>query len=51
MRAWRNQLGNEQGVALVLALMMLLALTGLVLGFLSVSALEPQISNAPPSLP
>ena len=45
MRAWRNQLGNEQGVALVLALMMLLALTGLVLGFLSVSALEPQISK------
>lgn len=45
MRAWRNQLGNEQGVALVLALMMLLALTGLLLGFLSVSALEPQISK------
>jgi len=45
MRNWRTLLGNERGVALVLALMMLLALTGLLLAFLSVSALEPQISK------
>ena len=45
MRTWRTLLGNERGVALVLALMMLLALTGLLLAFLSVSSLEPQISR------
>jgi Tfp pilus assembly protein PilX len=45
MRNWRTLLGNDRGVALVLALMMLLALTGLLLAFLSVSALEPQISR------
>lgn len=45
MRNWRTLLGNERGVALVLSLMMLLALTGLLLAFLSVSALEPQISR------
>jgi Tfp pilus assembly protein PilX len=46
MRNWRTTLlGNERGVALVLALMMLLALTGLLLAFLSVSSLEPQISR------
>jgi hypothetical protein len=45
MRNWRALLGNERGVALVLSLMMLLALTGLLLAFLSVSALEPQISK------
>jgi Tfp pilus assembly protein PilX len=45
MRSWRTLLGNESGVALVLALMMLLTLTGLLLAFLSVSALEPQISR------
>ena len=37
MRNWRSLLGNERGVALVLSLMMLLALTGLLLAFLSVS--------------
>jgi len=36
---------NERGVALVLALMILLTLTGLVLAFLSASAFEPQISR------
>jgi Tfp pilus assembly protein PilX len=36
---------NEHGVALVLALMILLTLTGLVLAFLSASAFEPQISR------
>jgi len=45
MRNWRALLGNERGVALVLSLMMLLALTGLLLAFMSVSALEPQISR------
>lgn len=45
MRNWRTSLSNESGVALVLSLMMLLALTGLLLAFLSVSALEPQISK------
>jgi Tfp pilus assembly protein PilX len=45
MRNWRTLLGNERGAALVLSLMMLLALTGLLLAFLSVSALEPQISR------
>src|SRR5688500_11432238 len=45
MRNWRTLLSNERGVALVLSLMMLLALTGLLLAFLSVSALEPQISR------
>jgi Tfp pilus assembly protein PilX len=38
-------LRNERGIALVLALMVLLVLTGLVLSYLSVSALEPQISR------
>jgi len=45
MKRWRTLLGNERGVALVLALMILLTLTGLVLAFLSVSAFEPQISR------
>jgi Tfp pilus assembly protein PilX len=45
MRNRRSLLGNERGVALVLSLMMLLALTGLLLAFLSVSSLEPQISR------
>jgi Tfp pilus assembly protein PilX len=45
MRNWRALLTNERGVALVLSLMMLLALTGILLAFLSVSALEPQISR------
>jgi Tfp pilus assembly protein PilX len=45
MNRLRQLLGNERGVALVLALMVLLTLTGLVLAFLSVSAFEPQISR------
>jgi len=36
---------DERGVALVLALLVLLTLIGLVLAFLSASALEPQISR------
>lgn len=45
MRGWRALLGSESGVALALTLIVLLALTCLVLAFLSVSALEPQISS------
>ncbi|MBI2493109.1 MAG: hypothetical protein HYV94_13600 [Candidatus Rokubacteria bacterium] len=45
MNRLRQLLGDERGVALVLALMVLLTLTGLVLAFLSVSAFEPQISR------
>src|SRR5437899_3056312 len=45
MRRRRHTLRNEQGVALILAIMVLLCLTGLVLSYLSVSALEPQISR------
>ena len=41
----KRSIDNEQGVALVLALMILLTLTGLVLAFLSASAFEPQISR------
>ncbi|HEX9820907.1 MAG TPA: hypothetical protein VGD07_14995 [Methylomirabilota bacterium] len=48
MRNRRTLPGNESGVALVPALMMLLVLAGLVLAFLSVSALEPQVSYDPP---
>src|SRR3989338_7110832 len=45
MRPRRRVLGSERGVALVLALMILLTLTGLVLAFLSESAIEPQIAR------
>jgi len=36
---------DERGVALVMAMIMLVAMTGLMLAFLSVSAFEPQISQ------
>src|SRR5438128_9009612 len=45
MRRIRQLIDNEHGVALVLALMILLTVTGLVLAFLSASAFEPQISR------
>src|SRR5215469_10909373 len=45
MRRISRWIDNEQGVALVLALMILLTLTGLVLAFLSASAFEPEISR------
>ena len=45
MKRLRMLVDNERGVALMLALVTLLALTGLVLAFLSVSAFEPQISR------
>ncbi len=41
----RAALRSERGIALVLALIVLLTLTGLVLAFLSMSAFEPQISQ------
>jgi len=41
----RAGFGDQRGAALVMALIMLVALTGLVLAFLSVSAIEPQISQ------
>src|SRR6267143_2816262 len=45
MRRPRHMLRNERGIALILAVMVLLCLTGLVVAYLSVSALEPQISR------
>ena len=45
MKAVGRLVHNERGVALVLALVVLLTLTGLVLAFLSASALEPHISR------
>jgi Tfp pilus assembly protein PilX len=45
MNRWRKLVGDERGVAMVMAMMVLLILTGLVLAFLSVSAFEPQISR------
>lgn len=41
----RERIGSEQGVALVLALIVLLILTALVMAYLSLSAFEPQISR------
>ena len=41
----RALVGNEQGDAIVLAVTVLLVLSGILLAFLSVSALEPQISR------
>src|SRR5260370_41377223 len=45
MRRRRHTLRNEQGVALILSIMVLLCFTGSVLGYLAVSPLEPQISR------
>ena len=45
MLTWPRPLDNEHGVAMILSLIMLLALTGLVVAFLAASALEPQISR------
>ncbi|PYN30099.1 MAG: hypothetical protein DMD98_19570 [Candidatus Rokuibacteriota bacterium] len=45
MRRWQKLVADERGVAIILALMVLLTLTGLVLTLLSVSAFEPQIST------
>lgn len=45
MNRLRTLVHNERGVALVMALTILVTLTGLVVAFLSVSAFEPQISR------
>jgi hypothetical protein len=42
---WRATLGDERGIALVMAIIILASLTALVLAFLSASAFEPQISR------
>jgi Tfp pilus assembly protein PilX len=45
MKTWRKLLGNERGVALPLAMIMLVVLTMLTLTFLSLGTVEPQISR------
>ncbi|MGH7389097.1 MAG: hypothetical protein ACREM3_06500 [Candidatus Rokuibacteriota bacterium] len=45
MNRIKTALADERGVALVMAMIMLVAMTGLMLAFLSVSAFEPQISE------
>jgi hypothetical protein len=45
MKMWRKLLGNERGVALPLAMIMLVVLTMLTLTFMSLGAVEPQISR------
>ncbi|HMH57479.1 MAG TPA: hypothetical protein VK535_14570 [Gemmatimonadales bacterium] len=45
MKTWRNLLGNERGVALPLAMILLVVLTMLTLTFMSLGAVEPQISR------
>jgi hypothetical protein len=46
MRTWRKLLCNERGVALPLAMICLVALTVMVLTFLTLSGVEPQISQS-----
>jgi Tfp pilus assembly protein PilX len=45
MTTWRKLLGNERGVALPLAMILLVVLTMLTLTFMSLGAVEPQISR------
>jgi hypothetical protein len=45
MSGWRSLIQNERGVALPLALISLVALTVMVLTFLTLSGVEPQISQ------
>ena len=45
MKTWRTMLGDERGVALPLAMIMLVVLTMLTLTFMSLGAVEPQISR------
>jgi len=45
MKTWRTLLGNERGVALPLAMILLVVLTMLTLTFMSLGAVEPQISR------
>ena len=44
MKTWRKLLGNERGVALPLAMILLVVLTMLTLTFMSLGSVEPQIS-------
>jgi Tfp pilus assembly protein PilX len=45
MSKWRRLLGNERGVALPLAMILLMVLTMLTITFMSLGAVEPQISR------
>lgn len=45
MAAWRKLLGNSRGVALPLSLIVLATLTMLIVAFLTVAGVEPQISQ------
>jgi hypothetical protein len=45
MSNWRGWLGNERGVALPLAMILLMVLTLLTITFMSLGAVEPQISK------
>jgi Tfp pilus assembly protein PilX len=45
MNTWRKLLGNERGVVLPLAMIMLVVLTMLTITFMSLGAVEPQISR------
>ena len=45
MKSWVGTVRNEKGVALPLALFVLLSLTGLLLAFVSMAGMEPQISR------
>ena len=45
MKTWRTLLGNERGVALPLAMIVLVVLTMLTLTFMSLGTVEPQISR------
>ena len=45
MTTWRRLLGNERGVALPLAMILLVVLTMLTLTFMSLGSVEPQISR------
>jgi hypothetical protein len=45
MTTWRKLLGNERGVALPLAMILLVVLTMLTLTFMSLGSVEPQISR------
>jgi Tfp pilus assembly protein PilX len=45
MRVWHRLLGNERGVALPLAMILLMVLTMLTLTFMTLGSVEPQISR------
>lgn len=45
MKTWRKLLGNERGVALPLAMILLMVLTMLAITFMSLGSVEPQISK------